>query len=355
MRSPSRAALVIVALALFAPRAGAQEPSGPAASDNLEAQRERFRAGLEKYRAGAFAEAILIWENIYDELGPEKGYRLAFNLARAYEQFGNGTRAAESYEAYVKEAARRREAGETLEPVVEKQEAEAKDRLTDLAATQARIRIAGDRGVVVKIDGGADRFAPRTGLVAYVTPDRDHTVTFDPGTKGEQRVTVRVDRGSLVELAPPAPKVEPPRPVEPPPPPSRLEIPEERPFSKTVLYVAAGVTAVSTIVPLIFYVNASSTKAQYDETSLPAMRASSASGDVAAYNEAYANGERQKDDYESRRRTAYASLAIPAVLGAATIGLAAYWLFYTKEQRVPVTVTGGLVRGGAALGAAARF
>jgi hypothetical protein len=337
-------------------RVWADEPPAAAADDPLEAQRERFRAGLERYRAGAFGDAILIWETIYGELGPEKGYRLAFNLARAYEQFGNSTRAAESFESYVKETERRRAAGEKLEAVVEKQEAEAKERLAELARTQGRIRIASERAVVVKIDGGAERLASRSGFIAYVAPDRGHVITFEPGTKDEQQVTVRVAMGELVELAPPAPKTEPGPPASktqpPSPTPSRFEVREERPFGKVVLYVAAGVTLVSTVVPIVLYANALGTKSDHDAARQQGVT-TGASGDLTAFDAAERAAETQKDDYEARRSAAYASIAIPAVLGAATLGLAAYWIFGAKETRVPVSA--GLVPGGAAFSASAHF
>ncbi|MBX3219422.1 MAG: hypothetical protein KF795_02815 [Labilithrix sp.] len=351
MRSRSSAVLALAcALALTPALARAASPTEDDAL--LEAQRERFRAGLEKYRAGAFAEAILVWENVYRDLGPEKGYRLAFNLGRAYEQFGDSTRAAESYETYVRETARRREAGETLEPVVEKQEVEANERLAELAATQGRIRIAGERAAVVKIDGGAERLAPRTGFVAYVTPDRAHVVTFDPGTKDEQSIEVRVALGELVELAPPPPRAAPPRPLIAPPPPARFVVREERPFGKAALYVAAGATAVSVLVPVILYASAGDVRSDFDGARAEG-RASAASGDDAGYTAALARADRLESDYGSARSTAYASLAIPAALGAVTLGLAAYWLFGAKASRVPVT--GALLPGGAVLGSAARF
>ncbi len=347
---------IAVAVPFEAPVASAQgappEAKTPEAKphEELDAQRERFRAGLERYKAGAFGDAILIWEPIYAELGPEKGYRLAFNLGRAYEQFGNPTRAAESYEGYVREVARRRDAGEQLEENVAKQEAEAKERLAQLDATQGRIRIAGDRAVVVKIDGGSERLAPTSGFVAYVTPDRMHTVTFDPGTKDEKQISVKVERGQRVEvtapeLAPLPPRVEAP-PPSPPPPAPRFEVREEKPFGKNVLYVAAGVTAVSIVVPVVLYANASSIKDDFDAAVLQA-------SDPSAYTAAEATGTQKKSDYLTARDTAYASLAIPAVLGAATIGLTAYWLFGAKETRVPITA--GILPGGAAIGASTRF
>src|SRR5690606_14269541 len=93
----------------------------PRAAVGLEAKRERFRAGMDKYKDGAFAEAIEIWEAIYAELGAETGYRLAFNIGRAYEQLAatrtnraaavaDTAKAARHYAAYVNEVVRRREA-----------------------------------------------------------------------------------------------------------------------------------------------------------------------------------------------------------------------------------------------------
>jgi hypothetical protein len=347
----SSALLVTLALAgsTLAPLASADEPAR--AADPLEAQRERFRAGLEKYRAGAYAEAILVWETIYDELGPEKGYRLAFNLGRAYEQFGNPTRAAESYEAYLAEVARRREASEPLEPVVEKQEGEAKERLAELGATQGRIRIAGDRSVIVKIDGGAERIAPTTGLVVYVTPDREHTITFNPGTRDEMVVRRPVEAGKQIELAPPEPAsapLPPPARTAPPAPPIRFVTREERPFDASVLYVAAGVTVASVVVPIVLYANAQSAKSDYD-----ASRRQASTNDVEAWRAAERSGQRQSSDYYAARSTAYASYALPAVLAAASVGLAAFWFLGTTQTRVPVSAA--ILPGGGAAAASARF
>jgi hypothetical protein len=252
----------------------------------------------------------------------------------------------------VNETARRRQAGETLEPIVEKQELEAQERLRELAATQGRLRIAGTRAAIVKIDGGTERLAPRTGLVAYVAPGT-HTVTFDPGTREEQQVKVRVEPGKLVELVPPAPPAPEAVPLMTPLPlPPRFETREQRPFSSTVLYAAAGVTAISVVVPILLYSSARSVKGDYDATAASASERSSA-GDRTGFGSAEREGLRQGNDYESARTTAYASLAIPAVLGAVTAGLTAYWLLGTKKARVPVSAA--LVPGGAAVGASGSF
>jgi hypothetical protein len=263
---------------------------------------------MTQYRAGAFAEAIVIWEAIYRDLGAEKGYRLAFNLGRAYEQFGDTTRATEHYEAYVKEALARKEAGETLEPLLDKQITEARERLAELAATKGRLRIVADRAIVLRIDRGAERLAPR-GFVAYVAPGK-HVVTFEPNDKNERSVEVDVARGSVLDVVPPEVA------VAPPPAPITYELRPERPFSKNVLWIAAGATVLSTAIPLVFFAKATSTKSDY-----------------------YGSTDRPvplKSDYEDQRTVSYATWAIPAVLGAATLGLAAYWLWGGKTKRVPV-------------------
>jgi hypothetical protein len=329
-RSDALIAAVSIALcSVCACDARADEPP-PSESSTLDPLRERFRAGMEKYRAGAFADAIVIWAAIYGELGAEKGYRLAFNIARAYEQFGeNSTQAAEHYEAYVKETSRRRALGETLEAQVEKQEAEAQERLAELAATKGRIDVRSDgHQVAVRIDDGTTRLA---GFIAYVTPGRAHVVTFNPGTTEEKKVEVTVGLGRIVSVAPPKPEEQQPLLVS-----ARFETRHERPYSKTVLYVAAGVTAVSLIMPVLFYAKANAIADDYYGPGL------SRDDEV-----------RLRADYETARSNYNVSIGVPSLLLATTVGLTAYWLLGMKEVRVPVQ--GALVPGGATMGALVHF
>jgi len=72
--------------------------------DALAPYRERFRTGMESYKSGAVADAIRIWRAIYEEIGPSRGYRLSYNLGRAYDVNGEATRAAERYESFLEEA-----------------------------------------------------------------------------------------------------------------------------------------------------------------------------------------------------------------------------------------------------------
>ena len=347
-RARARSLFLFVPLfTLVAAPAAAQEPA-PAPStptsqekETLDPLRERFRAGMDRYKAGAFAEAIVIWSAIYAELGMEKGYRLAFNLGRAYDHLGeSSTQAAEHYEAYLREVARRRAAGESLEPVVEKQELEAKDRLEELVATKGRIDVRSEnRSVAVRIDGGAPRLA---GFIAYVVPERVHVVTFNPGEKNEKKVEVIVPRGEIVTVtAPPEPVLQ--------PPPVRYETVRQRPFREAILYIAGAVTVASVIVPVVLYANAYAFRDDYNAANSARLH------DADTVQRAQA----ADSDYQHAKSVAYASLALPIGLAAVTAGLTTYWIVGSKEKRVavpvPSGVEAGLLPGGGFVGATTRF
>lgn len=324
-----------LALLLAPSPAQAQSPSpSPSSSpdpDPLDSLRERFREGMEKYKSGAFADAIVIWESIYHQLGSDKGYRLAFDLARAYDELGEHIKAAEHYETYLDRVAARRNEGETLEPKVAKQESDARERLEKIAAIKGRIRVraAAHGTVIVRVDSTPSRVA---GFTTYVEPGL-HTVSFGGGTSGEVR-KVTVERGQVLELDPPD--------APPPPPPpateARYETRVEHPFSQTVLWVSAGVAVASFVVPVITYTNALSIKSDYESTSATA-----------------SDRERLASDYESARSNAYASLVVPAVFTAAAGGLVAWYILGRRETRVQIAPTANGGPQGASLGFSGRF
>lgn len=316
-RSERVALLLVVALgALAIPRSARAESPGPPeepaarapAPDPMEPLRERFRAGMDHYRAGRTGDAIVVWEQIYRELGSETGYRLSFNLGRAYEAAGDLTKAAEHYETYLAQVEARRARGEALEAQVEKQEHDARERLAQLASTRGRIRVvAGARPTAAQVDNGEPRLA---GFVAYVAPGA-HTVTFGTGAS-RTRTTVQVAEGELAEVAPPAPA---PEPIVPPPPREPVAGPPRtpsEPFSATWIWVAGGVTLASAVLPLVGYTRALGTKSDFE-----------ASSD---------EGERRRlgSDYEGQRSFAYGTLAVTAGLGAVTAGLGAAWLWWPR-------------------------
>ena len=318
-----RLALLVGALLVcVASTANAQTSEGPPAADApgdaLDALRGRFREGMEKYRARAFGDAIVIWESIYRELGPEKGYRVAFDLGRAYDEVGELIKGAEHYQTYLERVAARRQAGESLEANVETQETIAKDRLERIIHIYGGIRIhPAKRPVFARVDNNPPRVA---GFTAYVEPG-PHTVTFGAGA-GQEVLDIVVKRGELLEVTPKE---------EPPVPEVRYETHVEHPFSPWVLYFGAGIAAVSIIVPIITHESAVSVKSDFDQATTLDRK------------------NQLSSDYESARSNAYATIAIPAVLGAAVGGLAIWYLAGKKDVRTPIP-TASVTANGATAG-----
>ncbi len=269
-----------------------------------------------------FAGAIVEWEAIYRELGAERGYRLAFNLARAYDAYGDYTRAAEAYEGYLGEVAKKKD-GPPLEPIVVKQAEEAEERLKELAKTRGRVKVRTQgRAIIVQVDTGEPRVS---GFTAYVAPGA-HTITWNPGTADERKIDIKVAEGELEVVEPPPPVVVVPNPNAggtragmPPPPPPVTTI--ERPFPAWALYAGAGVTALSVAIPIGFYVDASSKLSQNQKESEPV-----AQGRLA-------------DSYEDARRTAYISWVVPSALATLTLGATAYYFFGGTEKTITPTMS----------------
>jgi tetratricopeptide (TPR) repeat protein len=309
MRSRARAAL-------FALMLGSTICAGARADeDAMAVYRGQFKEGLDAYNAGRFADAILRWQPIYEQLGPKKAYRLSFNLARAYEAYGDLTRAAERYESYLAEVDARRAAGEAIEPVVEKQEAEAREALTQLVAKQARVKIKpGPKPILVQIDTTEPRLA---GFTAYVRPG-PHQITFAPGTSFASVRDVFAEEGKLVELEPPAPPEETKIVVVQP----RTRSETVHPFPSWVVWVGVGATVVSGVVPAVAYRRAMDTRSKYDAA------------------QERADKERLFNQYEKERNAAYVSWAFPIVFGVATAGLATWYVLGTTKREVPIVSAG---------------
>jgi len=300
VRFRSRAAALAFAFAF-----GGSALTRPALADGeLDTNRERFRAGLEKYNQGQFADAIVVWEDILKDIGHHTGYRLAFNLGRAYEAFGSPTRAAERYELFLAEVDERAKGDSPLEAQVVSQATQARGRLEDLSRTLARIRtLATVPPTVVQIDVDAPRVS---GFLAYVQPGR-HRILQKRGAIEAQR-EIDCVAGKTFDLEPLA---DPPPRTPPPPEP-------KPPVSGTWVAIAAGATAVSFALPAVLYTRALN------------VRADALSADRDAKPALYG-------EYEDARTLAYRSWIVPAVLTAATGGLAAFYLFGRREAG-PVTV-----------------
>jgi hypothetical protein len=110
----------LLALALGAPTSarGDDDPMAP--------YRERFQSGMTHYKSGDYAGAVAWWEPIVTALGDDKGYRVAFDLARAYEKLGDPGHARARYESFVRVVEAKRAHGESIDEVVDKEETEAR-------------------------------------------------------------------------------------------------------------------------------------------------------------------------------------------------------------------------------------
>jgi len=334
-------ALACSAFVASAP-ARADEPTPPAApaTDPLGPLRERFREGMQRYQAGAYGDAIVIWEAVYRELGPDVGYRLVFNLARAYDALGDVLSAAEHYASYVESVARRRAGGEALEPNVERQESQAKARLSEIAAVKGRIHVgATEPPLVVRIDNAPPRFA---GSTTWVEPGR-HTVRL--GNRGDDADVrdVFVAAGAMVTVEPHVSRAQPPPATTAPREDSattasapRMEMRTMHPFSPVVVWTSGAVAALSVILPLVTYANALAIKSDYDAAATPR-----------------AEKERLAIDYASARTNAYASVALPSVLVFTTGALAIWYALGAREVAIPVSA--GVSRTGATVTFDARF
>ncbi len=336
-----RSSLLFLLPALLAPALARAD------DDALAPYRERFRAGMDLFKAQNYAGAIQYWEPIYRELGPEQGYRLSFDLAQAYEQVGESTRAAERYEGFLAELAKRRTSGEKVDPRVDKEEEEAHAALEQLKASKGRIQVSpGGRGILAQIDTDEPRMGS---FVAYKAPG-NHVVTFAPGSSRAERHEVAVKAGEVIEVVPnpePAPPPPPPRPnpagvaAVPPQPGLSAAASTERPFSPVVLYVATGVTVASVALPIYGFAHANALL--HDARSVQAVDRPS----TIAHNAAV-------DDYQSARTFAYVTLAVPIVLAAVTAGLTS-WYFAGSREAPAASAFLTPVRGGAALGARGSF
>jgi len=265
--------------------------------------RERFKEGMDRYLAGEYERAIVVWKPVYDLLGGKLGHRIAFNLARAYDALGHLIEAGEYYEKYL-HVAEEQEADRRAPS----QEAIARERLAAIVQLKGRIMPVGSRPTAVRVDQGEPRMS---GFVVMVEPGV-HMVRFGEGAEATVQ-SVTVAAGELVEVhAEAGTKAS----TDPEP---RYTTVTERPFSPALLWLTGGATALAVLVPVVTYANALSIKSDHD------------AADASA-----ADRTRLAADYESARGTAYASLAVPAVLAAATAGFAIWYVTGTRKVEVPV-------------------
>jgi hypothetical protein len=165
--------LALLAMPASGALAAAPAPEAATAQSALAKYRERFKLGMDRYKAGAVAEAVEYWEPIYGDLGPTEGYRLAYNLGLAYAELGDTARAAARLRSFLGEIDARRTRGERLEPLVMKEEGDARTRLTGLvvdAGTPSSSGATGETGPAVAPQP-ASAPAPAPGPALPMHPD----------------------------------------------------------------------------------------------------------------------------------------------------------------------------------------
>jgi hypothetical protein len=326
IRRLSEAALA-ACVALTAVDAAAVPPAGATATDDpMEQFRERFKQGMDRYKAGAPAEATGYWEPIYRELGEQRGYRLAYNLGVAYAELGDATRAAERLQSFLSEVDARRARGETLATIVTKEEADAQQRIAGLIASKGRLHVhAGSPPRAAQVDAGEPRLA---GFVAWVSPG-EHVVTFAPGSAEQETKTLSVQAGELVEVAPATPvtpaaptasPLSPPQPASSPSPSTMTRRETDHPFSPALVITAGAVTLGVGIAAIPLHLHASSLYDQYAPE--PSRTPSNA------------------QSFYDARTLAYVTTGSAIGLAAVTAGLAAWYFLGTSTREVVVTPGG---------------
>jgi hypothetical protein len=340
--------VVLVAATLLAPAAALAEPAPPTPDDPLTPYRNRFKLGMDRYKAGAMAEAIRYWEPVYRELGPQTGYRLAFDLGVAYGEIGDVTRATDRLQAFLDEAAARHARSETLEPIVLKEEDDARARIASYASTRGRIRVeTGAVPLAAQVDGDEPRLA---GFVAWVTPGA-HAVTFAPGTSNAEVRTVEVHAGELAVVAPTPPVPPAPESAAQPPPAPEAPAPEPpprspstttaivRPFAPPVLYVSGALTVAATVTAIVLEGEAASLHESY----------------TAEQKNLGVIPEADRSRFATTRTWAYASVGGAVGLGAVTAGLATWYFLGASRGEAAVVPTVDMDRNGASLRVTWRF
>jgi hypothetical protein len=307
--------------------------------DPLAGYRGQFKRGMDRYKAGALADAIGYWDPIYRELGEQNGYRLAYDLGVAYQELGDATRAAERLQSFLTEVDVRRERGEPLATIVEKEEADARSRIAGLIATKGRIHVeAVSAPRTARVDASEPRLA---GFVSWVTPG-EHTVMFAAGTPDVETKRVRVRAGEIVEVRPKAPP-----PPPPPPEPIVVSLPAspstpvvtrretQHPFPWPLIAVSGGVAVATAIAAASLYAYEG---ALYSRYSLENPRPVDHS-----------------DNYNGVRTWAYAAVGGAVGFATVTAGLATWYFLGTSEREVLVTPAVNPEMGGASLGLTGRF
>lgn len=277
----------------------------------------KFRAQVEQgtalFQAGKPRDAISIWEQVSRVVGDERGFRLLYNLGVAYENIGDDVKAADCYDRFLYQINRRRDK-RGLPPFdlptdIGRFEKEATEHLSGIQNRYSRIRVIVAKGHtgLFRIDGGDIQMA---GKDIYVLPG-PHQLILEAGTQSQEVKMIVAQKGQIVEVKLDSP-AEQPRSENKPNEPPKKSPSHNPPFSAVWIGVSAGMTLASLAVPVLLR---SGAQEQYDSLSSTPRK----------------QRDNSIDDYEQKKQLAYASWAVPATLGAVTLGLTGWYFLDSRK------------------------
>lgn len=295
----------------------------PVAAENAPSDGERFARGLAHYDRGEYVQAIELWEHLLASLGPTRGWRLLANLGHAYQAVGDATRAAESYEAFLRAfAARSADERAAADPA--RRDAEAA--LALIKRTYGGIRVERPARGIVLVRIGVEEPRP-AGFTVYLKAGTHEVETFARTARARSRAidlhageTFVIGASELDDgdAAPPTPTKVVAPPGEPP----------RETASRAPLVVAGVATVLTAGLSTGLYLRAKSLRD--DAHAMPR--------DDARYGAAV-------DEYTGARTLFYASLALPVVaLGTTAV------LFVTRREAKPTTAAGVVLERGGVVG-----
>jgi hypothetical protein len=167
------------------------------------------------------------------------------------------------------------------------------------------------------------------GFTAYLKPGEHRVEIVGKGAAARvERVVVaagatqRVDTSDPTPPPAPAPAPVPPAPPAPEPPPKS----EPRAFPTAIVLVGAGLTAASFALPIALWRVAAGKRDDADA--------------LGVGHTGYASA---REDFESARTAQYASYALPAGLGAITLGVAIWGWIHVANDGAGASVEGRLL------------
>jgi tetratricopeptide (TPR) repeat protein len=262
---------------------------GDAAPDEHEAA---LKTGLDQYARGDYLSAIGVWEGLLTTLGPERAYKVLYNLGLAYQQVGDVTHAIERYASFVEQVGARSDATTDLRARAD--DARARQRRLEAAHGALRVRAPAKGGLVLTRVGAS---APRpAGYVLWLAPGV-HDVELFVGTSEAKTIKVEVVAGKSIDvdttMADPSVQVSTTEPT-------RAPLPAERSSRWTLPLGAAAVVSVALPVTLLFV-------------------ASAKKDDAVALGTRHPDYAEAKSSYDDFRTAYYVSYALPAALAIAAV------------------------------------